>query len=58
MKSFKVPPSSIDKDVQSLVEYVNDAKPYHSKLIEIYEESIFTERAKIRIVENLKIVEV
>lgn len=58
MKSFNVPPTSLDQDIQSLIEYVNDSKPYRSKLIEISEESIFEERAKIRIVENLKIVEI
>lgn len=57
MKSFNTPLTSTDKDIKSLIQYVNDIKPYHSKLIEISEESVFEERIKVRIVENLKITE-
>jgi len=57
MKSFNVPPESMDRNTQSLIDYVSDIKPYHSKLIEITEESVFQEKARIRFIENLKIEE-
>ena len=56
MKSFNIPTSS-DKDVNNLRDYVLDVKPYHSKLLEIIEESIFEDRMKIKIVEALSIEE-
>ena len=57
MKSFNIPKSS-DRDTNSLRDYILDVKPYHSKLLEITEESVFEDRMKISMIENLKIEEI
>jgi len=41
--------------VQSLVDYINDTKPYHSKLTEIVEEYQFFEDVNVKITEKLLI---
>jgi hypothetical protein len=56
MKSFNMPTGS-DKDINSLIEYVLDIKPYHAKLLQVTEESVFADRMKIRIIENLSFSE-
>lgn len=56
MKSFSIPTSS-DKYINSLIEYVEDVKPFHSKLVEVSEETIFDDSVKVKFLENLKFTE-
>ncbi len=39
--------------VQSLVSFINDTKPYHSKLTEIVEEYRFSDQMSVKIVDNV-----
>ncbi len=39
--------------VQSLVSFINDTKPYHSKLTEIVEEYRFSDQMNVKIVDNV-----
>lgn len=43
--------------VQGLVEYVEDVKPYHTKIIEVLVEYVFTETVNVSITESLIIEE-
>lgn len=47
--------SQYNKDIKNLVDYINDVKPYHSKLTQVNEELVFNDRAKVNISENTKI---
>lgn len=38
--------------VQGLVDYVQDVKPYHTKVIEVLIEYVFTDHIGVKAVEN------
>lgn len=40
--------------IESLVAYINDTKPYHSKLTEVVEEYLFTDSMNVAMVESTK----
>lgn len=43
------------KNLENLISYINDIKPYHSKLIQVEEEFIMNDKSKLRIAENISI---
>jgi len=47
--------TTFSNDLTNLIDYINDVKPYHSKLTQVNEELLFGDRAKVSVLENIQL---